>query len=453
MSNNIAGLRAASCAALLIPFVLCGCFSFYRHKLERADFQLFSDVDPIRLTETTRFLESALPAMHALYPTCSHRVPAPRVVYNLDELAELRIVVVGSHQDGYYLPFLHLIHLSPQTPPTDAFGDTEPHARAEAESVILHELSHHFLISVWPATDTCYWLNEGLACMIENGRLVGPAAGQFAPTLALPHYHPWLHQEARAALEELGRAGVEIELGKLLTASWNEFHEPGRKMRNYALSWSAVEFLYQQLTGTFESRVQTLAHMKPDEVLRRTRGLADWIATSQVERLRPLARDARFRRWALFEWIDLAGAEPGALLVELRCAIASPSVDLRRVGMQALTRLLNRRLELPAVEREKLYATTAQALAGRDSEMKLQILAELRQTPSAPSAHRRAYFAPLIELLEDADPELRSAAALALAQQATKPTLTRPSFWSAADPKLRQAEVAEWRQWLRTQAW
>ncbi|MCA8959621.1 MAG: hypothetical protein KDC38_03875 [Planctomycetes bacterium] len=423
----------------VLALSLSGCTLMYQHRVVRDDLAVYGDDDPDRLESTAKFIERAMRGFEKVFPIGGPDVPSPRVVFETDALARKNVYLPTPRQEGYYLPMLRLVHLSPQIIETSSDAPREVEQLESARVVILHELSHHFLISVFPESNSKYWLNEGFACVIETGRL------DEDDRLQIPYFHPWLHRRARVALlGELGTEGFLREVRRLIDASWMTFHRQGNKTRNYALSYVSVCYLLEHLEGPLEERLRLLLSLSTDELMARLEGLPMAVAQPPAVRLSQLAQSPAHRAWALEQWLELGGAEIEGLSTELHRSLASPNEEERVLGSRLAARLVSGDLaETPAAR--LLAASLLQRLRdGRRPAEQRAIADEI-----IPSGFRGAFLAPLIDLLESADPDLRVAASGALTRSRVKPTIARPEFWRSADPGRRRAEIREWRRWIQ----
>lgn len=423
--------------ALLILLVgvalsTCGCANFYSHRISTQDYTLYGDESLQQLQTTGDQLTRVIHAYRELFPSHAADIPRPRVIYSEDSLVQRRIYTADLHQEGYYLPLFRLIGLTPRLPPEE---------RRDGQTVILHELAHHFLISAYPETGDVYWLNEGIACMLELGFF--DEHGK----LVLPGYHPWLHLQAQQALSNQGPAGLRAELHELLDSSWFRFHHGRHKTRNYALSWALTYRLMEGVRGDLETRIESVLALSDAHIERELERLPDWLAGDPQQELQRLAHDERLRLWALDRWLDMKRVDARALRPHLMPLLESETPRLRRAGYQLLVRLLaSHPRGFPSHARRHCRRLIALALEHGGCEEVLGICRALGRGSRHP-----VFLAPLVTLLESQDPDVRLAAARALARLSLKPTVTRPAFWRADDAaasRSRQHEIAEWQHWL-----
>lgn len=435
--------------ALALP--LTGCASFYRHAIQTESYSLYGDYDPERLRTAGEFIDDGIQAYRKLFVDREHEVPRPRVVYQEDELSRLRIFTAETRQEGFYFPWLRLIHLSPRD------NSDQPSELGEARKVILHELAHHFLVHTFPDSDSIYWLNEGLACALEISYFDRDGK------LAVPLYHLWLHRQAHAALVRLGPVELRQQLRRLVRGNWFHFHQADDKILHYALSWALTYHLINRQHGNFEDRVAALVELDDVAIDRALPGLFVWLAKEPEEELHRLAASEEVGDWAIARWLDLPRPDPARVLAHLIPrlsdddeATATPSpihesgAPPRRVVL--LARLLNhggRVTQGPGGlgwDRRQIdhlrQLLTIKLELGSPSEQ-IALARELKRAGFHPD-----YLRPLVTLLDSSDPEVRVAAAQALSRLTNKPTVTRPRFWRKAPVELRTAEILEWNIWL-----
>lgn len=420
---------ARSLMLILLALFCGGCSSLFRHHVENDDFSLYGNQDRERLESAGKSIARAIRSYRELFPTRAASVPAPWVIYKEDELSRQRIFIDDSRREGYYLPLLKLIHLSPHRDHVDDVGDT----------VILHEVAHHFLVWTFPKTTSVYWLNEGFACALEvswfgdDGNLVTPL------------YHATLHQHARQALFQLGEERFCEEIASLVSGSWFRFHHHGDKTRNYALAWALVYHLLEQRTGNLEERLASIVDLRPDELQSVSLNLIRWLRLSPDTHLERLAQRPELTLWAVESWLKLRSAAGGPLLSRLLPILEGPESPQRTKAFALLTQALNgeRLRGVTAREARRLRSLLSQTLGSGSREERIAVLDNLSARGRHPS-----YYRPMIDALAGADGELRARAAAALARLTTKATITRPEFWRHGCEHARGREVGEWQRWL-----
>ncbi|MFQ5655539.1 MAG: hypothetical protein ACE5GW_12520 [Planctomycetota bacterium] len=416
---------------LCLACIVSGCGILYRHQVSTPECSVYGNAPTADLREIGASIEQAVHAYRRLFPSARDRVAPPRVIYSPDSLARKGIITTETRQEGYYLPFLRLIHLAPRALEED---------RSESERLILHELGHHFLISIFPESRSRYWLSEGLACSLEAGFFEDEEG------LLAALYHPALHMQARQALAELGEDGVVAEVLRITCSSWFEFHRGAGKGRNYALSWALVHHLLDGLEGRLEERIDAMLRLDDEELRKAVRSLPARISRSLDEELDRLARAPASARWALETWLSAGPADAARFLRHLLPRLSRRrDISVRRHAFGLLSRVLGRPMPgVPGEEREHLVSLLGRRLRGGENEERLAIARAL----SRDGCRSVRLLSPLVESLEAEDGRLRAAAARALARLSEKPTIVRPSFWTSAPETDRQAEISEWRRWL-----
>ncbi|MCI0650675.1 MAG: hypothetical protein L0Z55_02195 [Planctomycetes bacterium] len=421
-------VAAGACGAILL-LVASGC-GLYAERLATPDFTIYSDSDPERVKNAGAFIARAMSGYRTVFAKHGASVPAPLVILAEDDFAQRNIFTNEVRQEGFYFPFLGLIHLSPQA---QFSGDSAGNA------VVLHELAHHFLISSFPASESCYWLNEGLACALEVSFF--DAAG----AMVRPYYHLWLHQQARRILAAEGAAEVSAHLTALFGCSWFYFHQQGDKTRNYALAWALTYRLLAVHSGTLEERVEMIMAMSRTQLSAHAVAVVDWLQAEPEEEIGSLARSPALREWALAQWLDAGPVNGEAYLAQLT-PLLEPSLpeEDRSRAFGLLASFLGRQVyALSAGERAQLRALVCANLESGDRGVQLAILKSLDRYSRHPH-----FLAPLVALLESPEDSVRVESARALARISLKPTIASPGFWRAAPVSARSAEVREWRDWL-----
>lgn len=419
--------------AALIP----GCTLYYRHRLQYEDFSLYGNQPRPTLERTGGTIQQVFDAYRELFPSIEDRVDGARVCYEEDALSQERIFTGELRQEGFYLPWLDLIHLSPRRPRGDA----------DDLSVILHEMAHHFLISGYRSTSSRYWLNEGLACSLEVSFFDGDGE------LLTPYFHLGLYGQARRLLREQGEEAFRSEIEGLLGASWFRFHHSDEKNRHYAYSWGLFWQLLRTRTGTLDERVREIVELPESEVRAAIDGLVAALGEGADAHLaRIAAADPSLRGWCLDRWIELPWADGRRFLPHLLAEI-DPDGAPTPASWARAARLANGQVRgIGRAERGSLHERIAARLAASDADAGDGVAAErlaIAEALAEEGSRSWVYIEPLIAGLEDADGELRARCAKALARSRRKPTVVNPEFWRKAPAEARAAEVDEWRRWAR----
>ena len=427
-----AGLLGASLLAVLL--VLPGCGLLYSHNLEYEDFSLHGNHDVLQLRRTGDTIQQVFDAYRRLFPHLEEKVNECRICYEEDPLSRERIFTGDLRQEGYYLPVLDLIQLSPRRPQ----GETDD------LSVIFHEMAHHFLISAHPETASVYWLNEGLACCLEVSFFEGTGE------LRSPLFHPTLFLQAQRLLRRQGSTRFREELEELLDANWFRFHRTDGRNDSYAYSWSLYWHLLRSSEGTLEERIHAILEMKPERIREEIPGLLRELARPAEVHLHSIAGDRGLRTWALEQFSELPAVRGEWFIDELEEELSierSPKTALNPRSWSVATRLMNGRVRgLDRSTRNGWHGRLAGALSRED--LPFEIRCAVAEALARDGSRSWAYIEPLIELLEHDLPELRIAAARALARfSRQKPTVTNPIFWRESPAAVRSVEVREWREW------
>lgn len=484
----MADIRTASCKRplaiamlILLGAATPGCSLFYKHRVARDGYEFYCDRSPAELETTLEYIDRCVGALSRRFGTPEGQTPRPAVFYEEHPLRQQNVFVQEA-PEGYYLPMFRMVHVSPREIP-QAVARAEAQAGAPSlpavystDAVILHELCHHYLIAKHPQLNSRSWLNEGLACLLELGYW------ESETRLELPLFHPWLHEQARLALRELGAPKLEQEVARLAEIGWFGFHRQQERTRNYALSTVMVRVLLRGLQGNLESRIEQLVALDTDEIRLRLRHRVPMELRATVDQhLYRIWEEGRHRSWALDQWVEWAiaqrrhtdprwvatvasllpttsrilpavesdlpevGLTPASARVEAGAPVAGGKLreplDDNTVGMVAAARLLTH-AHLTGGQSAELTDRLHRTLtAGHAQTQFLQAL-------GTPGYDGRLYR-PVIDLLEHREPDVRLAAAQALARwHHTKPTITRPEFWTSDSNPARDQEVEEWRAWI-----
>lgn len=440
-------------STLLATLLASGCRLVYRHARSTEDYSVYTDASRRQLATLEALLHEALADFRVIFPQRAAEVPPPRVVLSEDRLVRARVHTVGLRQEGFYLPWLRLIHLSPR----EALRENAPGLGVRA--VLYHELAHHYLVLGTPSVTPRVWLNEGLACALES-TFRAPCGQVVTPLL-----HPWLHRQAHALLLTRGAHAIAAELAVLRAGSWLHYHRSPDKVQNYALSWAFTYYLLCRLEAThggtapfdedpmidpppsqaLEARVRALMQFHDDALESHVAGFLAWLAQPPDLECARLAGHALLRDWTLEAWVRAPGVDGARVLLHLAGDLETDDGAARARAHERLALLLNhaflRGVTAPqrAALSHRLAAQLATAAPGEQQRIADQLL---------PSGREEVYLAPLIALLEAPEPALRASAAAALTRLADKPTITRPDFWLQAPAAARNAEAREWQLWL-----
>ena len=426
-------------AIVLLCSLCCSCRLVYKNSLSRDGFVVYSNDGQDFLEETGSRIENIYTSLAEIFDIAR---PFPWTT---------RIFLEGQSEDlldysyapdllGYYVPFLQVIHIDTRATSTNHSSDLD--------QVLLHEISHHFLVSELPGISDRCWLNEGLAGNLEVG-IIGKDRAEF------PLLNPILLGLAR---REITANPDRTLLPGLLESDWKAFHNEKTRERNYALSWALVYFL---LTETHPPgmplgrRIKKIHRLEEAEIISLE---ANWrkkiLELHPVRELYKLAcNDSSSRRlsalWAIEELGKARGLNARSSLAAVTSLFEKKSPAIREAAYVSFLQLLTSNPQVPfleprkteeAVDRLKSVITDGEA----SPRLRSRIVANLE-------AHRttgKDWVPLLVDSLEDPHPGVRAAAAGALAKMAPKPTILRPAFWSSATLKERTQEIDEWKSWL-----
>ena len=426
-------------AIVLACSLCCGCGLTYKNSLSRDGFVVYSNDGPAFLEETGTQIENIYTSLADLF-----EIPRPfpwttRIF--LDGQSE-NILDYSYAPDllGYYIPFLQAIHI-------DTRATTTNHS-SDLAQVLLHEISHHFLVSELAGISARCWLNEGLAGNLEVG-IIAEDRAEF------PLLNPIL---LRIARREITASPEQKLLPELLKSDWKDFHDEDTRERNYALSWALVYFLLTE-TEPSESplgkRIRRIHKLKNTEITcledRWRRSILGLDPTRELYRLASeSSSSARLSAlWAIEELGKTRGLQVRDSLAAVTSLFEEESPEIREAAYLSFLKLLNTNPQIPFLEPRKTGEAIAQlksVIADKEAcpGLRSRVVANLE-------THRTTgndWVPLLVGSLEDSHPGVRAAAATALAKLASKPTILRPAFWSSADLEDRAQEIAEWKTWL-----
>ncbi len=430
--------------SLLLP-CLCSCSVWYSHSIESKKYTIYSDVNKSELDSVHNMINQSYRGLESVF-TRSGQLKGLKIAYSPEKLAQMRIFLAEPKQEGFYLPFFHWIHLAPRNYYED---------RRNAKKIIHHELSHHFLIGLYPESDQHSWLSEGLACCFEHSFWK-------LDEFFVPLYHPRLHQHAKLAGSQLAKeAMLKQSLDSLLDSGWLHFRHAKHKARSYAFSWAIVYFHLKRQSGSLEERIAALVKDVEKNNLDLA-GFQEWLERpmedeleeiciqgslgqqAQPEGSQPVLEQRALKQWALDQWAQLPSIHIDRLLKSIPNSLQNTESSWFRSELIA-----------KSLQSSVLAAQLKQGLVGLEEEVKEALVAapnksKIKILNSFQHSRNSSFlFRPAVRLLESPAPEVRAAAAAALSRIAAKPTISNPSFWAKASLKARDQEVMEWRIWLR----
>jgi len=425
--------------ALVALALTNGCSLVYRSHARGEHFALYSD----RSARSTARTRDRIDAIFARFIELFDVDPA--------RLRRIAIFVEGADDGvldhayspellGYYVPFLRWIQIDTRAAMTSR--------EAGFEQVLLHEICHHFVVHEFPQASSECWLNEGLAGNLEVAVIAGGRA-------EFPLLNPVLLAIARNVLED-DIAGAR--LADLLASDWERFHDDARREENYALAWSIVYFLLDEVLPqdlSLGERIERLYRFDRARII----GLAptwrraildlDCIETLAAWASEPGAPNRLRAVWALGQLGETNGFAGARALDALRPCLDDVDAERSEAAALAFLRILAR------VPHAAYFAADATS-RGLDrvrrliSDSETPVATRARLVESLEAVHVRTddWYPLLVDALESRVPRMRAAAAHALAGIGGKPTISNPAFWTDAPPEARDREIAEWRGWL-----
>ena len=428
---------------LALPGILAsgsGCGLLYKHTYTERCFTLYSDRSETYLKRVASKVERIYEGLGAVFKVPRERLGHPTIL-----LEGVDTDVVDFHYSpdilGCYIPFLNLISVECTSAPRES---------ETIDSVLLHEIAHHFISTQWPAATSECWLNEGLASALETSLF---DADGFEFPLLNPELGQIAHHSAR------GKEPL-LRLPDLLAMSWSQFHDRERRDRNYALAWALVYYLLNRHLPAdmpLGEKIDALYQLDRGEIARLEPKWIQFLRSFDLNGgLLDYARDTgsttrRTARWAIETLGRLSSGEDLRLLEGLAELFDSPDFQVRVRAHVAFLQRLDRATHSYVLEHEVVHKGIARIKrALRDSNESRSL--SLAIVDAAGECRRtQADWVPcLVDLLDSTDGEVRAAAASALSRMSAKPTIVNPDFWREGTPKARGAEIAEWRAWLLT---
>ncbi|MGE4620369.1 MAG: hypothetical protein AAEJ04_11240, partial [Planctomycetota bacterium] len=301
---------------------------------------------------------------------------------------------------------------------------------------LLHELTHHFTADQ-PGLQSRWWLTEAFACYFETAF---PAPdGRFI----LPPLHIENYRSSRAKLREIGQQKFSKLIEQIVAANWLEFYRnDGDAPLRYAISWSILWTLQQQMSGELEDRLLQVAQLDNQEILDRIESVIQAITPPISSQLRDHVSSEPYRRWSVENWLNGNRIDGPLILSAIEKELLEDEGKIW--GWPCVARTIFRwgsgldratRLEWQnKVERQLREGPLAVRLAI------CQVLTGYRRSG--------ALIPVLVDLLDSSDGPLRAAAATALSRASNHPTIVNPVFWIRGSAADRQQEIENWRRWL-----
>ncbi len=430
-------------AILLVPLLSCGCSLYYRNQYRSERFSLFSDLHPQLLEEVGPDVERIYREYAKLFEVAPSRLGRTTIILE-GKARDERVIDLAYSPSllGYYVPLLNLISVD-----TRAAWARE---QGMLRQILLHEVGHHFIVACFPSLSRECWFNEGLAGNLEMS-LFDEAR------METPLLNPVLLGIAQRATRQ-GHPAVDLE--RLLSLGWREFHSGETREIDYALSWSFVYFLLDRWLPRDLPLREKLRRIEGSARADLVRSEPEWLGFlarfDLTDELIALSREdpdgARGKftpAWAVRQLGQLRSLDDeraGKILVE---EMGTADATRRLEARLAFVNLMGRH-HASAFNphkwrqgREKIAAAALDASTSLGARVRL-IRAIGEVAPQDPD-----WTNLLVWLLESPEGELRAAAARGLSFLSVKPTVVNPAFWRDGHSAARASEVEEWRLWLQ----
>ena len=446
-----AGARSLAAAlAIVLASGLSGCGMLYRNSFDGPSFTLYSDRNPEYLEDVGGKVERIYEGFEAVFGLSKPALGNTTIVLEGDDSNVLDYGYSPSLL-GYYIPLFN--YISVDTSCAWAQGE------AMLEQILLHEVSHHFIVTEFPAASQECWLNEGLAGALEVSLFDGSR-------FECPLFNPLLFQVAQRAIY----AGhKDIDLERFLGLTWSEFHDKDAKERNYALAWSIVYYVLERQMDRRKplgERIDDLYRLDRGEIARMERGWVSFLrgfdlAGSMIRLSRLSDEDGSLEagklgkltgRWAVEQMGTVRTSDDLRILEGLSCLLDDEDDVKRALAFHSFIRVIERTQNSSAFDEKFVREGLERLRAILEDPAEPAPLRESLATALGESFKTRSQWLPgLVRCLDKDDAGLRAAAARTLSRIAGKPTIVNPSFWVSGPPSEREREVAEWRHWLSRQ--
>jgi hypothetical protein len=450
-------MRSSSIKASVRLAIICiaapgvsGCGMLYENSFDGPSFTLYSDRNPEYLSQVGVKVERIYEGFQDVFHLSKRDLGNTTIVLEGDDS---NVIDYGYSPSllGYYIPLFNFI--SVDTACAWAQGE------AMLEQILLHEVSHHFIVTEFPAASQECWLNEGLAGALEVSLF---DRSKFECALL----NPLLFQVAQRAAHSSPK---EIELSKFLELSWSEFHDQESKERNYALAWSIVYYLLERQmdrSRPIGDRIQELYRLDRKVIAELEPG---WIAflrgfdlAGSLLRLSRLSEEDALpwpgalgkltARWAVEQMGTVRTLDDLRMLEGLTRLFDDPDDVKRALAFHSFLRVLERTQNSSALEEKFVIEGLDRLEAILEDGSEPPALRESLAIALGESYKTRRQWLPgLVQCLDNSEGGLRAAAARTLSRIAGKPTIVNPSFWVSGPLSAREREVAEWRHWLSRQ--
>ncbi|MEC9476342.1 MAG: hypothetical protein VX764_04815 [Planctomycetota bacterium] len=414
-----------------------GCGIIYQHRLETHAGTIWTNDDILSAKRYQNDLDWMQAGLRQHLPDLSRNVKAVTVLIGSRDSEGDRIVREQEvHTVGWYNRILSLVQFNPTSDAETQFLAQE--SDPPRHGTLLHELTHHFT-SNHPALRSRWWLTEAFACYFET------AFRDQQDRFILPPLHVDNYSISRRKLRELGSSEFSTLVNQITDANWLQFYRNDSEAPlRYAISWSILWALQQQMSGSLEQRLLQVAQLDDEQVNSRIASVIQALRPPLSDQLRVHLREPDFHRWAVEKWLENDRVDGPLILSVIEDDLDDEEGAIW--GWPCVTRTVFRwGSRLPRSDRVKWQKRIEQQLRQGSLSVRLAICRVL------PEYRRSGVLnAVLVDLLEADSGELRAAAAMALSRTSSHPTIVNPDFWINGSDEQRSAEVADWRVWLES---
>ncbi|MDE0959956.1 MAG: hypothetical protein OSB09_04180, partial [Planctomycetota bacterium] len=436
--SRVVQLLLLSVLLSVLLLVQCGCGILYKHRVETAVGTLWTNGNLQLARQYQQDLRWMKEGLQQVLPNQSSRVGSASILLGQND--HQRIIREDQIRTaGWYNHALSLIQFTPTPPAENLLLQQQPDP--DGNRTLLHELAHHFT-SDDPRIRSTWWIAEAVACSLEISYI--DQHGQFQ----VPPLNPVQYQVARSTLSDLGRVDFTELTQQVISENWLGFYrDDGDLACRYAISWALFWTLQGQQTGRLEDRLEAVLNLEEKQILEQIPAVIEAITPSLQSQLAQHIEESRHRRWVIDQALSGYRINGRKLLEAIELELASSDPEGHVWAWSSVTRLLFRpRSRLNRNTRNDWIQQIGQQLESGPPEVQLAIC-----TNAADFRWDSSLLPHLIDLLENSNGDLRSAAASALSRASQHPTIINPHFWKFAPPADRAVEIADWRSWLLKQ--
>lgn len=414
---------------------ITGCGMIYQHRLDTPTGTIWTNDDIVTARGYQDDLEWMQAGLKEHLPELSKKVQGVTILIGSGDPQPDRIVREQEvHTAGWYNRIFSLVRFKPASLAETRFLSRE--ADPPRHGTLLHELTHHFTSSQ-PELRSRWWLTEAIACYFETA--FRDQRGRFV----LPPLHFENYRSTRDKLRRLGPRKFSALIEDVIHANWLEFYRNDDEAPlRYAISWSILWALQQQMTGSLEERLLQVARLDDNEVSSRIPAVVQALQPSLSNQLRRHVVDPKYRRWSVEQWLKSDRVDGPLILSAIEKELAQKGGEIW--GWPCVARTVFRwRSGLQRSNRIQWQEKIEHQLRQGPLPVRLaicKVLPDYRRSGSLSAA--------LVELLEAEQGQLRAAAAMALSRTSNHPTIVNPTFWTDGSMEDRSREVEEWRRWL-----